>query len=264
MLLNEQYPIFDLNISHTRKILVMGLIEQLISMNVMVEEKSNIFKKAFQKCFISTFYFDRKINPIELDVFTNHTKEIWYIEDKKLHKREELVNLIMKLYKSIKDNTFVLGDEMLSKRSGIIDIYCNYLSKNPVNIDLELIKTKVKAICEKLQVNYTQNIYTDLDSILEINKKYYTTLNKKEYLLIDFDKITHVEKDFSNFVVNKFKLSNGYYDFFSKEYKKRYLKSFFDTVNEYCKYLRTKESDSVVKPSQKEPGQRIKFSSIER
>ncbi|CAG8822658.1 13740_t:CDS:1, partial [Dentiscutata erythropus] len=107
-------------------------------------------------------------NPLELDVFTNYTKEIWYDEDKKPHKREELVNLIMKLYKSIKDNIFVLGDEMLSKHSGIIDVYCNYLSKNPVDIDLKLIKTKVKAICEKLQANYTQNVYTDLDSILEV------------------------------------------------------------------------------------------------
>ncbi|CAG8825888.1 11592_t:CDS:1, partial [Dentiscutata erythropus] len=141
---------------------------QLISMNVMVEGKADIFKKAFQKCFISTFDFDGKINPLELGVFTNHTKEIWYDEDKKPHKREELVNLIMKLHKSIKDNIFVLGDETLSKRSGIIDIYCNYLSKNPVDIDLELIKTKVKAICEKLQANYTQNVYTDLDSILEV------------------------------------------------------------------------------------------------
>ncbi|CAG8700622.1 1394_t:CDS:2 [Dentiscutata erythropus] len=287
MLLNEQYPIFDLNILHTRKISVMGLIEQLISMNVIVEGKTNIFKKAFRKCFISTFYYDRKINSLELDVFINHTKKIWYDEDKKLHKRKELVNLIMELHKYIKDNTFVLGDEILSKCSGIIDIYCNYLSKNPVDIDLELIKTKVKAICEKLQ----------------INKKYYTTLNKKEYPLIDFDKMTHVERiyflrwvnnskyekslfqdvlmDLWNnktsdknldrifqtsllYHINKFKSSNGYYDFFSEEYKKRYLKSFFDTVNEYCEYLRTKESDSAVKPNQKEPGQGIKFSSIER
>ncbi|CAG8824772.1 18757_t:CDS:1, partial [Dentiscutata erythropus] len=90
MLLNEQYPIFDLNISHTRKILVMGLIEQLILMNVMVEGKADIFKKVFQKCFINTFDFDEKINPLELVVFTNHTKEIWYDENKKPHKREEL------------------------------------------------------------------------------------------------------------------------------------------------------------------------------
>ncbi|CAG8628525.1 5102_t:CDS:2, partial [Dentiscutata heterogama] len=169
MALNEQYLIFDLNISHTRKISVMGLIEQLIMMNVMIEEKADIFKKAFQKYFISTFDFDGKINPLELEVFTNHTKEIWYDEDKKSHKCEELVNLIMKLHKSIKDNIFVLGDEILLKRSSIIDIYCNYLSKNPVDINLELIKTEVKAICEKLQMNYTQNIYMDLDSILEVN-----------------------------------------------------------------------------------------------
>ncbi|CAG8810322.1 24803_t:CDS:1, partial [Dentiscutata erythropus] len=49
-----------------------------------------------------------------------------------------------------------------------------------------------------------------------------------------------------------------------EEYKKRYLKSFFDTVNKYCEYLKTKESDNAVKPSQKEPGQGIKFPSIER
>ncbi|CAG8530079.1 16853_t:CDS:1, partial [Dentiscutata heterogama] len=146
----------------------MGLIKQLILMNVIVEGKADIFKKAFQKCLISTFDFDGKINPLELDTFTNHTKEIWYDENKKLHKCKELVNLIMKLHKSIKDNTFVLGDKMLSKHSGIIDIYCNYLSKNPIDIDLELIKTKVKAICEKLQMDYTQNIYMNLDSILEV------------------------------------------------------------------------------------------------
>ncbi|CAG8524138.1 6644_t:CDS:2 [Dentiscutata heterogama] len=267
--------------------IIMGLIEQLISMNIMVEGKVNIFKKTFQKYFISTFDFDGKINPLELDVFTNHTKEIWYNENKKPHKREELVNLIMKLYKSIKDNTFVLDDEMLLKCSGIIDIYCNYLSKNLIDINLELIKTKVKAICEKLQ----------------INKKYYTTLNKKEYPLIDLDKMTHVKKiyflrwvnnskyekslfqdviiDLWNnkisdknldrifqtsllYYINKFKSSNGYYDFFSEEYKKRYLKSFFDTVNEYCEYLKINKSNTEVEPNQKEPQQEIVFPSIER
>ncbi|CAG8856171.1 45682_t:CDS:1, partial [Gigaspora margarita] len=89
-LFNESYPILKLNLSHTKKILIMSLIQQLISMSIMVEGKTKLFIKSFQDCFISTFKYNRKIDVLELESFNDFTNKVWYDDKNNRQTREDL------------------------------------------------------------------------------------------------------------------------------------------------------------------------------
>ncbi|CAG8829963.1 2445_t:CDS:1 [Gigaspora margarita] len=149
----------------------MGLIQQLISMSVMVKEKTKLFIKSFQDCFISTFKYNGKIDVLELELFNNSTNKVWYDDKNNRQTREDLVNMIIELYKSIQNDQFLLGDVLLSQWSGLIDKYCENLEKKTTSVDTKLLQAKVKAICEYAKITHTENLYTDLNSVLEFVKE---------------------------------------------------------------------------------------------
>ncbi|CAG8857085.1 27804_t:CDS:1, partial [Gigaspora margarita] len=112
-----------------------------------------------------------KIDVLELESFNNFTNKVWYNDKNNRQTHEDLVNMIIELYKSIQNDQFLLSNVLLSQQSGLINKYCKNLEKKTTSIDTKLLQAKVKAICEYAKITHTENLYTDLDLVLEFVKE---------------------------------------------------------------------------------------------